>query len=584
MAFGRQIFSAFRSQAFPIPEQGARIPFADLSACQLDATPALDPREAILDLLPVPTAIASVVSGAVVFDTVNIAFRAAGFAAREGRAALLNEIGDQIIVFLLSGDTRRRMTLRLGDAVDSRHYDVTLARRAESAGTPRCIMSLVDQTPEQRTETSLRREMNTDSLTGLPNRTGFGDLVEERVATGDRARYAVLAINLDRFSRVNACMGSLSGDELLISVARRFKGVLRSSDVLARTGGDEFAVLLGLRDGADDALHAATRLQQALIQPFQLSDFTIRVECSIGIALAEDSDAEAEDVIRHAQFAVKRSKRTGQTEVYRPHLFDIVRSQFSIETQLRHALEARQLHLAFQPICDLSNGRISSFEALARWRTAEGENISPVDFIPVAEESGLIVPLGRWAMDEAARTLSDWDRMAGGDCGARMAVNLSAVQLQRDNVEAMFAEVLAQHQLSGHRFTIELTESAFVVDPDRTLRTMLALKEMGAQIAMDDFGTGYSNLAYLQKLPIDKLKIDRSFITGMLADRDKVAIVRAILSLAQALGLRTTAEGIETQELEHTLVALGCAFGQGYFYSRPIDADAAYALLLARNA
>ncbi|MGN5374237.1 putative bifunctional diguanylate cyclase/phosphodiesterase [Sphingomonas hankookensis] len=400
----------------------------------------------------------------------------------------------------------------------------------------------------------------------------------------DRARYAVLVVNLDRFSRVNACMGSLSGDELLISVARRLKGVLRSRDVLARTGGDEFAVLLGLREGTEDALQVAGRLQQALVQPFQLSDFSIRVECSIGIALGEDADDEAEDMIRHAQFAVKRSKRTGQTEVYRPHLFDIVRSQFSIETRLRHALEVGQLRLAFQPICDLSNGRINSFEALARWRTPEGEQISPTAFIPVAEESGLIVPLGRWAMDEAARTLAEWDRQRGRDSGARMAVNLSAVQLQRDNVETMFADVLVRHGLCGDRFTIELTESAFVVDPDRTLQTMLALKDLGASIAMDDFGTGYSNLAYLQKLPIDKLKIDRSFITGMLADRDKVAIVRAILSLAQALGMRTTAEGIETQELEHTLVALGCAFGQGYFYSRPVDAAAAYQLLLDRNA
>ena len=581
MAFGRQIFSAFRSQTLPPSDTGAEA----IANCLVAPPPlAADPREPILDLLPVPTAIVAVDAGQLVFEAVNLAFRAAGFADCGGRTALLHAIGDQVLGFLLSGDTRRRMALRLGDAVDSRHYDVTLGRRQESAGIPRCIMSLVDQTPEQRTETSLRREMSTDSLTGLPNRIGFGDLVEERVTKGDRDEFAVLAVNLDRFSRVNACMGSLSGDELLISVARRLKGVLRSNDVLARTGGDEFAVLLSLRDGTEDALQAAGRLQQALVQPFQLSDFSIRVECSIGIALGEDADTEAEDMIRHAQFAVKRSKRTGQTEVYRPHLFDIVRSQFSIETRLRHALEDGQLHLAFQPICDLSTGRISSFEALARWRTPEGENISPVDFIPVAEESGLIVPLGRWAMEEAGRTLAEWDRMAGGDCGARMAVNLSAVQLQRDNVEAMFAAVLVKHGLSGDRFTIELTESAFVVDPDRTLCTMLALKDMGASIAMDDFGTGYSNLAYLQKLPIDKLKIDRSFITGMLADRDKVAIVRAILSLAQALGLRTTAEGIETQELEHTLVALGCAFGQGYFYSRPIDADAAYALLVARNA
>lgn len=581
MAFGRQFLSAFK--AHPLAE--------DSTIDRIDPARAADMQEAMyavaLDLLPTPTAIASIVDGRLVFSTINLAFRAAGFATGEGQAALIDGIGEQTIAFLQSIETRRRVPLQIGDTIDSRYYDVTLARRPDTIGAARCLVTLLDQTAEQRTEASLRREMNTDSLTGLPNRMGFGDLVDDLVAGGNGARYAVLAINLDRFSRVNACLGSLSGDELLISVARRLKGVLRGCDVMARTGGDEFIVLLTLREGLDDAMLVAGRLQQALVQPFQLSDFSIRVDCSIGIALGEDAEDggdEGEDLIRHAQFAVKRAKRTGLTEIYRPHLFDIMRSQFSIETRLRHALEERRLRLAFQPIYDLSNGRINSFEALARWCPPDGPDISPAEFIPVAEESGLIVPLGRWAMDEAARTLAQWDRQWGGHCRAKMAVNLSAVQLQRDNIEALFADVLSRHNLTGDRFTIELTESAFIVDPDRTLQTMLALKEMNTTIAMDDFGTGYSNLAYLQKLPIDKLKIDRSFVSGMLADRDKVAIVRAILSLAQALGMRTTAEGIETQELEQTLVALGCAFGQGYFYSRPIDADAAYAMLVDRNA
>lgn len=577
MAFGRQFLSAFKAHPFPDDPEAVPVDqdFVPSTANMVDSD--------ALDLIPAPTAIAHLVDGRLVFSASNVAFRAAGFVGA-GQAALLDGIGEQIATFLTSTETRCRLSLQVGDSVDSRYYDVTLARRPETVALARCLITLLDQTAEQRTEASLRREMNTDSLTGLANRMGFGDLVDEGIAGGNRARYAVLAINLDRFSRVNACMGSLSGDELLISVARRLKGVLRGCDVLARTGGDEFAVLLTLREGPDDAMLVAGRLQQALVQPFQLSDFSIRVDCSIGIALGEDAEDEAEDLIRHAQFAVKRSKRTGQTEIYRPHLFDIVRSQFSIETRLRNALEERQLRLAFQPIYDLSNGRINSFEALARWRTPDGQDISPVDFIPVAEESGLIVPLGRWAMDEAARILALWDRQWGGQCGAKMAVNLSAVQLQRDDIAAMFADVLARHDLPGDRFTIELTESAFIVDPDRTLKTMLALKDMRATIAMDDFGTGYSNLAYLQKLPIDKLKIDRSFVSGMLADRDKVAIVRAILSLAQALGMRTTAEGIETQELEQTLVALGCAFGQGYYYSKPIEADTAYAMLVARNA
>ncbi|HSI17137.1 MAG TPA: EAL domain-containing protein, partial [Sphingomonas sp.] len=202
------------------------------------------------------------------------------------------------------------------------------------------------------------------------------------------------------------------------------------------------------------------------------------------------------------------------------------------------------------------------------------------DFIPVAEESGLIVPLGRWAIEEAARTLADWDARLGSESVAKLAVNLSAIQLQRDGIAPVLERALADNGLTGSRFTLELTESALVTDPDRIAGIMSALKDIGATIAMDDFGTGYSNLAYLQRLPIDILKIDRSFVTGMLADRDKIAIVRAILSLAQALGMKTTAEGIETIELGQTLAALGCTYGQGYVYSRPLEADAAYQFLV----
>ncbi len=545
-------------------------------------TPSLS-AGSLLDLAPIPVAIIAIADDRLVFQDVNDAFRAAGLGATADESPLVAAIGADMLEFLRSTDLQRRIALRLGESVDCRYFDVTLARRTVVQERPRCMVTLIDQTPAQRTEISLRREMSTDALTGLPNRTGFGDWIDEQVTDANRASHAVLAVNLDRFSRVNACMGSMSGDELLISVARRLKSALRIGDVLARTGGDEFAVLLTLTEASDDASQVADRMHASLLQPFRLSDFQIQVDCSIGIALGVDAMNDPEDLIRHAQFALKQAKRTGQTETYHPQLFEIVRSQFSIETELRTALEQGGLHLAFQPICDLSTGLVSSFEALARWNTADGRSISPVDFIPVAEESGLIVPLGRWAMEEAARTLVAWDVRAGGDCGTRMAVNLSAVQLQRDNIEAMVGNTLTRYALSGDRFTIELTESALVMDPDRTLRTMLTLKEMGTSIAMDDFGTGYSNLAYLQKLPIDKLKIDRSLVTGMLADRDKVAIVRAILSLSQALGMRTVAEGIETQELEQTLVALGCAFGQGYYYTRPIGADDAYRYLVARN-
>ncbi|MBR0551317.1 putative bifunctional diguanylate cyclase/phosphodiesterase [Stakelama marina] len=534
--------------------------------------------------MPIPAAIVAVSDGAMSLEAANEPFRRAGLGASLSTSPLLQQLGAKIDNFLASRDLRANFLWQLGDAVDCRYFKVSLARCSADHDTARCMVSLIDQTGEYRTEHSLRREMMTDSLTGLPNRAGFGDLIESRVGASDRADYAVLVINLDRFSRVNACMGAVSGDELLISVARRLKGALRGRDVLARTGGDEFAVLLQMDEGPVDAMQVAKRIQRALTDPFRLSDFEIRVDCAIGVALGADAENDVEDMIRHAQFAVKRAKKTGRTEVYESKVFRVARAQFSIETELRRAVENGAMSLSFQPICDLATGKIVSFESLARWRTEAGADLSPSDFIPVAEESGLIVPLGRWAMEEAARTLAEWDRASGGDCGVKVAVNLSAIQLQRDQVPAMVSDALAQHGIDGSRLTLELTESAIVSDPDRIARTMRELKDLGATLAMDDFGTGYSNLAYLQSLPIDVLKIDRSFVTGMLADRDKVAIVRAILSLATALGMRTTAEGVESNELSQTLAALGCAYGQGYVYAKPLPADEAYQLLVERNA
>lgn len=537
----------------------------------------------LLDLLPVPAAVIFARDDALTIESVNKPFRLAGLGIAGGESPLIALLGARIALFLESGDTRCEIAWQFGDEVECRHFRVTLARRAVDRMESRCLVTLVDQTSEMRTEHSLRREMATDSLTGLANRSGFSDHLEARIGPHNAANFAVLVVNLDRFSRVNACVGGLAGDELLISVARRLKGVLRVRDTLARLGGDEFGVLLSL-EVPEEALQVAQRIQGALATPFRLSDFEIRIECSIGIAMGVDSEGDPEDLIRNGQFALKRAKTSGRIETYHTRAFDIVREQFGMETELRRAIENGAMTLSFQPICDLETGRAVSVEALARWTTERGVKLSPNDFIPVAEESGLIVPLGRWAMEEATRTLAKWDRAAGGNCGVRVAVNLSAIQLQRDQIPAMVKSALDRHGICGTRVTLELTESAIVSDPDRISQTMLALKDLGTTLAMDDFGTGYSNLAYLQKLPIDLLKIDRSFISGMLADRDKVAIVRAILSLAQALGMQTTAEGVETNELSQTLAALGCTNGQGFFFARPLEEDEAFDYLMASRA
>ncbi|WP_312488913.1 bifunctional diguanylate cyclase/phosphodiesterase [Sphingomonas sp.] len=529
--------------------------------------------------MAIPAAEIALVEGRPILVTCNTAFRRAG----------LNEVG--VLPMLIAALTLRveelagaqresiEFPIAFGDVIDRRYFQATLARSAQD-GPHNFVLMLVDQTAQHHTERSLRREMTTDSLTGLPNRQGFGDLIETVMAAGQA--HAVLVVDLNRFGRLNACMGSLVADELLITVARRLKGALRSRDSIGRIGGNEFGVLMMIDSGGDEAHILAERIERALAAPFRLTDFEVNVEGSIGIAFGADQDGDAEELIRHAQFAVKQTKSAGRTQVYHPQAFTRARAQFAMETALRHAIEREELHLAYQPICDLTTGRVVSFEALARWRDADGREHFPSDFIPVAEESGLIVPLGRWAIDQALAQLTEWDRRAGGHCGIRMSVNVSAIQLQRDVIPDVIGQTLGRTGLSGDRLMLELTESAIVGDPDRVTGIMEALKTLGTTIAMDDFGTGYSSMAYLQRLPIDVLKIDRSFVSGMLADRDKIAIVRAVLGLAQALGMKTTAEGIETVELGQTLAALGCTYGQGYVYARPLDPDAAWAMIAAQ--
>ncbi len=422
-----------------------------------------------------------------------------------------------------------------------------------------------------------------DSLTGLPNRLAFTDILEnaiEQAARGDEPGavptkgHAVLVVDMLRFSRINESMGSLFGDELLITFARRLMSALRAGDRLARTGGNEFGVIVTLRRGIDDALRAADRIQDVLAAPFRLSDLEIKVECAIGIAMMQDGQ-EPEEMFRNAQFAVKQAKASGRPQLYHPEEASLARRRFSIETELRRALERDQLELFYQPLIDLKSGSVAGYEALARWTHEDRGEISPTEFIPVAEESGLILHLGRWAMDKAANTLAGWDAKVGEQLPVYVAVNLSAIQVARDNIADVVSGALRSSGLSGNRLTLELTESSIVQDPGRAQRVFEALKALDATVAMDDFGTGYSSLAYLQRLPIDVLKIDRSFVTGMMGDADSVAIVRAVLSLADALGMKTTAEGVETVELATTLAALGCSSAQGYYFAKPLEAEAA---------
>ncbi len=467
----------------------------------------------------------------------------------------------------------RDVSCTIGKGVVSREYRAALAPITDDRA-PLYLLSLIDCTQEIHTERNLRRELVSDSLTGLPNRAGLEEALEGRQGAGDTlGDVSLLLIDLSRFSRINEHIGPLAGDELLITVARRLQSNLRSDDILARTGGDEFAIASRIGAGKVDVREIARRIRGAFDHPFRIGDLKVSIDCAVGCAIQPARELDVADLLRHAQIALKRAKQTDRIEIYEPETAVLTNNRFSLETALRHAIEADGLQLAFQPLIELETGRVAGFEALARWQREDGQMISPAEFIPVAEDSGLIVPLGQWAIQAAARTLADWDRANDGNAvPVYVAVNVSAIQIARDDVAANVRQALTDAGVSADRLMIELTESAVIGDPDIALSVLRELKSLGTRIAMDDFGTGYSNLAYLQELPLDVLKIDRSFVDRMVEDKDKAAIVRTIQSLAEALEMKTTAEGVETREQADALTRIGCNFGQGYLFARPMRA------------
>ncbi len=579
--------------AVPAPLTDANAAAAAVTGAQVGVV--LDHvRQAYLDALPIAAAMITLADEGAYIECANDLFRLVvewdermGDRAIE-RVPILCEgpIGNRLTAFIKGGEMAHQFETTDGRSVGGRHFTVRFARLKKISGQPRrLLVSLIDKTAQVETEKSLRSEMLRDTLTGLPNRLCFNEKVDNVLADPAFAdgSYAVLAVDMTRFSRVNECMGAMAGDELLITFARRLVSALRPSDMLARTSGDEFGILMRLNRGMADALRAAERIKTVLTLPFRLSELEIRVDCAIGCAILTKSVASADEVLRNAQFALKRAKKSGTTQIYEPIEAQAVRRQFSLETELRVAIEAEALTLAYQPLVELGTGRVAGFEALARWEH-EGQVISPAEFIPVAEESGLIVQLGRWALQEATRTLADWDRQTGTRLPININVNVSLIQISRDDIAGAVAGALAAAGIGGDRLTIELTESAIIHDPDRVAQALSALKRFDVRIAMDDFGTGFTSLASLQKLPIDILKIDQSFVGGMLADSDSRAIVRAILSLAAALGMDTTAEGIENEALATSLGELGCTYGQGFHFSGAMPADRALTYWLDRSA
>jgi diguanylate cyclase (GGDEF)-like protein len=564
------------------PDQAAKVlSIVAASSAAGDRTAYAIERQGYLDALPLPAAIVRPSKQTLNIVASNVAFGKLAVSEDE-RQDLLDRVEASVAVRQVLSGTSEGAQFEWQDAsvVDGRHYTVTISPVVSPSQIGRQVLvTLIERTGEVRAGESLRRESRTDPLTGLSNRAGFVEVLERRIAELGADRFALVMVDLARFSRVNECMGSLGADELIITVARRMLSQLRGTDLLARTGSNEFSIAVRLDDGPGDVLAAARRVEIALTQPFRLSDFEIKVDCAIGWALATggDNPDDAETFMRHAQHALYRAKQTKQIEQYQLSAMNVARRRFTMETELRRALERDELTLAFQPLVSLETGKITGFEALSRWVLPDNELVAPAEFIAVAEDCGLILPLGRWALDRALKTMVAWDAAAGFELPLYMSVNLSPIQMARDDVAQDVADALRTHRVAGHRLSLELTEGVIVSDPVRAGRTLEALKACDAQVAMDDFGTGFSNLASLQMLPIDVLKIDRSFVTDMLGDTDRIAIVRAILSLAHALKMKITAEGVETPELAGALAALGCTTGQGYHFGRPMVADAALA-------
>lgn len=414
-----------------------------------------------------------------------------------------------------------------------------------------------------------------DVLTGLANRSMFHrhtDLVLESAKPGDE--FALLCLDLDHFKTVNDTMGHGVGDDLLVCVGRRLREVARDCFV-ARLGGDEFVVVQKLTHGRQSIDRLASALVEAMCVPVELEGQLVVPSTSIGIAISPDDGADAASLLRNADLALYRAKADGRGtySFFEESLNARAQERRQVESDLRLAIERGEFELHFQPLYDLEKARIGSFEALIRWNHPSRGSISPADFIPIAEETGLIVPIGAWVVREACRHAVSWPT------DVRIAVNVSSVQFHRPGLSETILGALAASGLAPHRLEVEITESIFLEESGATLKLLHSLRSLGVRIALDDFGTGYSSLSYLQSFPFDKLKIDRSFIQALLTRPGASAVVRAITDLARALGMETTAEGVEEASQLDALQAQGCSSVQGFLLSKPITGTAVARLL-----
>ena len=437
------------------------------------------------------------------------------------------------------------------------------------------VVSLFDLTEKRKVEEQLRQKTFYSTLTGLPNSELFNNRLEKAIQTQHEDKgylFAVIFVDLDRFKIVNDSLGHKKGDELIRIVAKRLENSIRRKDTVAHFGGDDFALLIEASDLPEAALRAE-RIKDQFAEPFKIDNNEIYATCSMGIVMGSEQYTEPEQMFRDADTALHKAKSQGPNSyvVFDPRMHAQVTELLTLETELRKAISQKEFILYYQPIICLKSGRVDGFEALIRWMHPENGLVPPNIFIPVAEETELIIPIGEWVLFTAAKQLKEWENM-GLDLS--MNINLSGVQFRDKSLLATLERIFTKTCINCKNLNIELTESVVMDNAEQSIATMQKIKKLGARLSVDDFGTGYSSLNYLQQLPIDALKIDRAFI-NMLSTDNGLALVKAILAMAQSLNIKSVAEGIEISDQMHTLRALNCNSAQGYYFARPMPAKEA---------
>lgn len=451
----------------------------------------------------------------------------------------------------------------------------------DDAGTAIRIDGIIsDITIQKLAEEQLRHDALHDALTGLPNRTLFMERVEHALKRSKRNPdhwFAVLFIDLDHFKLINDSLGHVVGDQLLIEIAAMIEDFLRSTDTVARLGGDEFTILLEDLKGIADVKLLADRLLKKLTALHRVGEHSIFISASIGVVLSSKGYQQSEDLLRDADIAMYRAKAMGKGcyVIFEIEMYEQTLNLLQMQIDLRLALDRKEFILHYQPIICLKTEQIIGFESLIRWHHPERGLISPADFIPVAEESGLIVPIGRWVLKEACQQMYSWQQQFPEISDFKISVNLASKQFQEKQFITTLDQILSEVGLASSSLELEITESVLMDQGETTLNLLSQLKSRQISLSIDDFGTGYSSLGYLRRFPINRLKIDRSFVNQMTMDSENFEIVRIIISLAHTLGMDVVAEGVETTEQHNLLKSLECNFAQGYLFCRPLDAQAA---------